>query len=52
MFRNAPLLIRPEQGPIESDILQKAIASVPAIAPKTDGRIKRVDVGKDQSSCN
>jgi 5'-nucleotidase len=52
MFRNAPLLIRPEQAPSETDILQKAIASVPAIAPKIDGRIKRVDVGKDQSTCN
>jgi 5'-nucleotidase len=52
MFRNAPLLIRPKQAPSETDILQKAIASVRAIAPKADGRIKRVDVGKDQSTCN
>jgi 5'-nucleotidase len=52
MFRNAPLLIRPEQAPSETDILQKAIASVRAIAPKVDGRIRRVDAGKDQSTCN
>jgi 5'-nucleotidase len=52
MFRNAPLLIRPEQAPSETDILQKAIASVRAIAPKIDGRIKRVDAGKDQNTCN
>lgn len=52
MFRNAPLLIRPEQAPSETDILQKAIAAVRAIAPKVDGRIKRVDVGKDQNLCN
>lgn len=52
MFRTATLLIRPEQAPSETDILQKAIASVRAIAPKTDGRIKRVDSGKDQSTCN
>jgi 5'-nucleotidase len=51
MFRGATLLIPLAQAPIESDILQKAIASVPAIAPKIDGRIKRVDAGKDQSSC-
>jgi 5'-nucleotidase len=51
MFRNGTLLIPTAQAPIESDILQKAIASVPAIAPKTDGRIKRVDGAKDQSSC-
>ena len=52
MFRNATLLIRPEQAPQEVDILRKAIASVRAIAPKTDGRIKRVNAGKDQSTCN
>ena len=51
MFRGATFLVRPEQAPIESDVLLKAIASVPAIAPKTDGRIKRVDVG-NQSTCN
>ena len=51
MFRSATLLIPPAQAPIESDILQKAIASVPAIAPKIDGRIKRIDAAKDQRSC-
>ncbi|HVS21112.1 MAG TPA: 5'-nucleotidase C-terminal domain-containing protein, partial [Pyrinomonadaceae bacterium] len=52
MFRNAPLVIRPEQAPSETDILLKAIASAPAIGPKTDGRIKRIDAAKDQGSCN
>jgi 5'-nucleotidase len=52
MFRGATFLVPPEQAPIESDILLKAIASVPAIAPKTDGRIKPVDAGKDKNSCN
>jgi 5'-nucleotidase len=52
MFRGGTLVIRPEQAPSETDILTKAIASVPAIAPKTDGRIKRVDAVKDKSSCN
>jgi 5'-nucleotidase len=51
MFRNAPLVIRPEQAPSETDILLKAITSVPAIAPKIDGRIKRDDAVKDQSVC-
>ncbi len=51
MFRGATLLIRPEQSQLESEILQKAIATVPAIAPKTDGRIKRVDAVKNQGSC-
>ena len=51
MFRNAPLLVPLEQAPFETDILLKAIGSVPAIAPKIEGRIKRVDAAKDQSSC-
>jgi 5'-nucleotidase len=51
MFHGATLLIRPEQAQLESDVLQKAIAAVRAIAPKTDGRIKRVDAAKDQNPC-
>ncbi|HMG76181.1 MAG TPA: 5'-nucleotidase C-terminal domain-containing protein [Pyrinomonadaceae bacterium] len=52
MFRKGTLVIRPEQAPSETDILLKAITSVPAIAPKIDGRIKRVDAAKDKNSCN
>jgi 5'-nucleotidase len=51
MFKGAKLLITPEQGPSESDILQKAIASVPSIAPKVEGRIMRVDTAKDSNAC-
>src|SRR5712691_4336035 len=36
-------LIRPEQTPVESELLLRAITAVRAIAPKIDGRIKRVD---------
>jgi len=52
MFRKGTLVVPPEKAPSETDILMKAITSVPAISPKTDGRIKRVDVAKDKSSCN
>jgi len=52
MFRQGTLVIRPEQAPSETDILLKAIAAVPAIAPKTDGRITRIDAARDKSSCN
>ncbi|MDX6445574.1 MAG: 5-nucleotidase / UDP-sugar diphosphatase [Blastocatellia bacterium] len=52
MFRKGTLVIRPEQAPSETDILLKAIAAVPAIAPKTDGRITRVDAGRNKGSCN
>ncbi|HEV8140743.1 MAG TPA: 5'-nucleotidase C-terminal domain-containing protein [Pyrinomonadaceae bacterium] len=51
MFRDAKVLIGPDQAPSEADILQKRIASVASIAPKTDGRIARVDAPNDQKSC-
>lgn len=51
MFKGAKEIISPEQGPLESDVLQKAISSVPAIAPKVEGRITRVDKGRDSGSC-
>ena len=50
-FGSPTFLIRPDQGLSESDLLQQAIGAVPSIAPKVDGRIQRVDVGKDQSEC-
>ena len=43
VFKGAPLLITPAQAQFDSDVLQKAISSVRAIAPKVDGRIKRLD---------
>jgi 5'-nucleotidase len=47
----AAFLVRPEQALVESEILLRAITAVPAIAPKIDGRIKRVDATKDQNPC-
>ena len=52
MFKGAMQLIPKAQQPFESDILQKAIQSVPAIAPVLEGRITRVDSAKNQNSCN
>lgn len=43
MFKDARLVIKPEDKLIDSDILGKAIASKPSIAPMVDGRIKRLD---------
>jgi 5'-nucleotidase len=48
MFKGAPLLLAPEQGQIDSEILRKAITSVRSIAPQTDGRIKRLDQNRSQ----
>lgn len=44
MFKDAKVLIKPEDKLIDSEILGKAIASVASIEPKIDGRIKRVDL--------
>ena len=43
MFRGAKFLIKPEQGQPAPEVLRRAISSVKSIAPRTDGRIKRVD---------
>jgi 5'-nucleotidase len=44
-------LIEPEQGPVDSELLLRAIFSAKAIAPRTDGRIKRIDAGKNSNAC-
>lgn len=52
MLKNARVLISPEQGQSDFDILRAAVASVKSIAPKTDGRIKRLDQAqKPKSDC-
>jgi 5'-nucleotidase len=52
MLKNARVLISPEQGQSDFDILRAAVASVKSIAPKTDGRIKRLDQAqKPKSYC-
>lgn len=50
MFKGARLLITSEQGQFDSDVLQKAISSMRTIAPKTDGRITRLDKPASQKS--
>ena len=43
MLKGARLLILPEQGQSDFDILRRAVVAVKSVAPKTDGRIKRLD---------
>jgi 5'-nucleotidase / UDP-sugar diphosphatase len=43
MFKGAPVITPAERAPIDSEALQRAIAAVPSIAPKVEGRIKRLD---------
>lgn len=50
MLKEAQILIPPEQGQIDSEILRKVITLRKVIAPKTDGRIKRMDRGQRRDS--
>jgi 5'-nucleotidase len=52
MFRGAPFLISAQQAQVESEVLQNAIAAMKSIAPQADGRVKRIDVVKDQNECH
>jgi 5'-nucleotidase len=52
MLKSARLLIPPEQAQFDSDVLRAAIVMRKIIAPKTDGRIKRLDQDqKQQADC-
>jgi 5'-nucleotidase len=52
MFKGAKVIIPPERTPIDADAVRKAIGTTP-IAPKVEGRIKRLDVAqKSGANCN
>ncbi|MEK6282707.1 MAG: 5'-nucleotidase C-terminal domain-containing protein [Acidobacteriota bacterium] len=46
MLKEARVLIPPDQAKFDSDVLRATIAAKKMIAPKTDGRIKRLDKDK------
>jgi 5'-nucleotidase len=53
MFNGARLLIPRERAQFDSDVLQAALIAKKVIAPKVDGRIKRLDKAqKQKSNCN
>ena len=53
VFKEARVLIPREQGQFDSDVLRAAIAAKKVIAPKVDGRIKRLDKDqKPKTDCN
>lgn len=53
VLKEARVLIPKEQARFDSEVLQAAIAAKKVIAPKVDGRIKRLDKGqKPQTDCN
>ena len=52
MFKGATVVIPPERAPTDVDTVKKTIGRVP-IAPKVEGRIKRLDVAqKAGANCN
>lgn len=52
MFKGARVLMPADQAPIDVDALKKAIGTQP-IAPKVEGRIKRLDAAqKASANCN
>ncbi|MEP6569070.1 MAG: 5'-nucleotidase C-terminal domain-containing protein [Acidobacteriota bacterium] len=52
MLKTARVLIPRAQAQFDSDVLQAAIAAQKVIAPKTDGRIKRLDLNqKPKNDC-
>jgi 5'-nucleotidase len=52
MFKGAPVLTSPDRMPLDSDALRRALANGRAIAPKIEGRIKRLDtVQKTRPEC-
>lgn len=53
MLKGTRLLIPREQAQFDSDVLRASIAAKKTIAPKTDGRIKRLDKDqKPKTDCN
>jgi 5'-nucleotidase len=51
MFKGSTVIIPPERAPIDVDVVRKAIGARP-IAPKVEGRIKRLDVAqKSGANC-
>ena len=53
MFKGAPVVLAPDRAPIDSEALKRVFVSGKAIAPKVQGRIKRLDApGKSASNCN
>jgi len=46
MFKGAPVLVSPDKAPIDSEALKRMFVAGKAIAPKVEGRIKRLDTAQ------
>jgi 5'-nucleotidase len=53
MLKGSPVITSPDNAPIDADALKRMFVPGRAIAPKVEGRIKRLDtVRKSSSDCN
>ncbi|HSE32643.1 MAG TPA: 5'-nucleotidase C-terminal domain-containing protein [Pyrinomonadaceae bacterium] len=53
MFKDARVVLPPDRAPLDSDVLATEISRSRTIAPKVDGRIKRLDTAaQDTATCN
>jgi 5'-nucleotidase len=50
MFKGAPVITPADRAPIDSDALKSVFVSGKAIAPKVEGRIKRLDTAQKASA--
>jgi 5'-nucleotidase len=50
MFKGAPVIIAPERALLDSDVLRQEIRRARRIAPKVEGRIRRLDTPKGPRS--
>src|SRR5262249_23417635 len=52
MLKGSKVILSPEQAPLDSEVLQRAISTAGSMAPAVEGRIKRLDmVKKADSAC-
>ena len=52
MFKGSTIILPPDKAPIDSEALKRMFVGGKAIAPKVDGRIKRLDTaGKAATDC-
>lgn len=52
MLKGSPVITPPESAPIDSDALKRLITTAKTVAPKVEGRIKRLDtVRKSSTDC-
>jgi 5'-nucleotidase / UDP-sugar diphosphatase len=53
MLKGSKVIVPPEKAGVDVDVVKRAIINAKTIAPKVDGRIKRLDAAqKSSSDCN